>query len=114
EERLLEQGRSYVVGRARYDSNPRGVLIGEERGLLKLLFAVPGRHVLGVHIIGEQACELIAPGLIALMMGAIIDTFIDACFNYPTLADLYKYAAYDALGRLDHGETSGASPEGGG
>lgn len=108
EEQLREQGRSYVVGRARYDSNPRGVLIGEERGLLKLLFSVPGRRLVGVHIIGEQACELIAPGNIALMMGATTETFIDACFNYPTLSDMYKYAAYDALGRLDRGEYGGA------
>lgn len=113
EERLRERGRSYVVGRARYDSNPRGVLIGEDRGLLKLLFSVPERRLLGVHIVGEQACELIAPGLIALTLGATTDTFIDACFNYPTLSDMYKYAAYDALGRVDRGEISGPPPPGG-
>lgn len=106
------RARSYVVGRARYDSNPRGVLIGDDGGLLKLLFSVPERRLLGVHIVGEQASELIAPGLIALTMGATTDTFIDACFNYPTLSDMYKYAAYDALGRLDRGETWGALPRG--
>ena len=110
EERLRGRGRPYVVGRARYDGNPRGILIGEDRGLLKLLFSVPERRLLGVHIVGEQACELIAPGLIALAMGATTDTFIDACFNYPTLSDMYKYAAYDALGRLDRGEIGSAPP----
>jgi NAD(P) transhydrogenase len=114
EERLREQGLPYVVGRARYDSNPRGVLIGEDRGLVKLLFSVPSRRLLGVHIVGEQACELVAPGVIGLTIGATIETFIDACFNYPTLSDMYKYAAYDALGHLDRGETGDAPPRGDG
>lgn len=103
EESLRQKKRAYVVGRCRYDHNPRGTLIGERWGLLKLLFSVPEDQLLGVHVIGEDACELIASGLVGMTMGARSDTFIDTCFNYPSLSDMYKYAAYDAMGNLQRG-----------
>jgi len=103
EERLRAQQRPYVVGRCRYDHNPRGALIGEPWGLLKLLFSVPDEQLLGVHVIGENACELIASGLVGITMGATTSTFVDTCFNYPSLSDMYKYAAYDAMGNLQRG-----------
>ena len=103
EESLRQQKRSYVVGRSRYHHNPRGTLIGERWGLLKLLFSVPEDRLLGVHVIGENACELIASGLVGMTMGATSGTFIDTCFNYPSLSDMYKYAAYDAMGNLQRG-----------
>ncbi len=104
EQGLRAQGVAHVVGRWRYDANPRGMLIGERWGLLKLLFSWPDEKLLGVHVIGDNACELIAAGLVAMTLGATCSTFIDTCFNYPSLSDLYKYAAYDAMGRIDRGE----------
>lgn len=108
EQALRAKGIAHVVGRARYDANPRGVLIGERWGLLKLLFSWPEEKLLGVHVIGDDACELIAAGLVAMTLGATCSTFIETCFNYPTLSDLYKYAAYDAMGRVRRGEVYGA------
>ena len=104
EQGLRAKGVAHVVGRWRYDANPRGVLIGERWGLLKLLFSWPDERLLGVHVIGENACELIAAGLVAMTLGATCSTFIETCFNYPSLSDLYKYAAYDAMGRVRGGD----------
>jgi NAD(P) transhydrogenase len=100
EQGLRAKGVAHVVGRCRYDANPRGMLIGEGRGLLKLLFSLPDEKLRGVHVIGENACELIGIGLVAMTLDGTASTFIDTCFNYPTLTDLYKYAAYDATGRI--------------
>ena len=104
EQGLRAKGVAHVVGRSRYDANPRGMLIGERWGLLKLLFSVPDEKLLGVHLIGDNACELIGIGLVAMTLGATCSTLVDTCFNYPTLSDLYKYATYDAMGRVDRGE----------
>lgn len=100
EESLQKKGIPYVVGRAHYSKNSRGVLMGETEGLLKLIFSIPEHRLIGVHIIGEQACELISPGMIALTMGANFNTFMDTCFNFPSLADMYKYATYDAMNNV--------------
>ena len=108
EQGLRAKGVAHVVGRWRYDANPRGVLIGERWGLLKLLFSWPEEKLLGVHVIGDNACELIAAGLVAMTLGATCSTFIDTCFNYPSLSDLYKYAAYDAMGRVRRGDVYGS------
>ena len=99
EEQLVEQKVPYVVGRASYTANARGQIIGDNDGFLKLLFRASDMKLLGVHVIGEQATELVHVGLTALLMGADSDLFINSCYNYPTLSDLYKYATYDALGR---------------
>jgi NAD(P) transhydrogenase len=104
EQGLRAKGMAHVVGRWRYDANPRGMLIGERWGLLKLLFSLPDERLRGVHVIGDNACELIGIGLVGMTLGATCSTFIDTCFNYPTLSDLYKYAAYDAMTRLDRGD----------
>ena len=109
EQELRAKGVAHVVGRWRYDANPRGVLIGERWGLLKLLFSWPEEKLLGVHMIGDNACELIAAGLVGMTLGATCSTFIETCFNYPSLSDLYKYAAYDAMGRMRRGEVYGGS-----
>jgi NAD(P) transhydrogenase len=100
EDQLRRQGVSYEVGRARFEHNARGHIIGEKDGLLKLLFEVPSRRILGVHIIGERATELVHIGQMAMAAGAAIDLFIDSVFNFPTLSEAYKYAAYDGLGNL--------------
>ena len=77
------------------------MIIGDADGLLKPLFSRDGRaRLLGVHVIGEQATELVHIGLTALMMEAGAELFIKTCYNYPTLGELYKYATYDALGRM--------------
>lgn len=94
---LREKGVDVVVGRARYADLPRGEIIGEQNGFLKLVFRRDDMRLMGVHVIGEQATELVHIGLIALLAEADAELFNRACFNYPTLGDLYKYAAYDAL-----------------
>jgi len=104
EEQCLSEGIDYVVGRASYSQNARGMITGDHDGFLKLLFKFNDdlrspMKLLGVHVIGETATELIHTGLSALMMGASSDLFINTCFNYPTLTELYKYATYDAMGR---------------
>jgi NAD(P) transhydrogenase len=98
ERELQAAGVRYVVGRAEFSANARGAIIGERGGLLKLLFTEPDLELVGVHLVGEQATELVHIGLTALMLGATADVFIQTCFNHPTLAEVYKYAAYDALG----------------
>jgi NAD(P) transhydrogenase len=104
EEGLKEKGVAYVAGRAHFKDNARGRIIGEEHGLLKLLFAREDMKLLGVHVLGETATELVHQGLLALLAGAKAELFIDACFNYPTLSEAYKYATYDALGARARGE----------
>jgi len=99
EESLQAKGIDYVVGKAIYGQNARGMIIGDSEGFLKLLFRREDMLLLGVHIIGEIASELIHVGLTALLMGATSELFIRTCYNYPTLSDLYKYATYDAMGR---------------
>lgn len=94
---LKEKQIPYLVGRARYSDIPRGDIIGDNVGFLKLLFHRDDLRLLGVHVMGEHATEVVHIGLIAMMTGAGADLFNQACFNYPTLGDLYKYAAYDAL-----------------
>ncbi len=99
EEGLNAKGIPYVVGKATYDSNARGQIIGDRYGFLKLLFGRDDMKLLGVHVIGEGATELIHVGLTALLLKQGAGLFIETCYNYPTLTELYKYAAYDALGR---------------
>ena len=98
EESLQKKGVPYVAGRARYAANARGQIIGDEDGFLKLLFHADDMKLLGVHVIGEQAAEIVHVGLTALIMAAGADLFIHTCFNYPTLTEVYKYATYDAMG----------------
>jgi NAD(P) transhydrogenase len=97
EESLKAKGIACVVGRARYADNPRGQIIGDEAGLLKLIFARDDMRLLGVHVVGEQATELVHIGLVAMMSGSGAELFNRTCFNYPTLGDLYKLATYEAM-----------------
>ena len=98
---LVRDGVDFVAGRARYADIPRGEIIGDRSGFLKLLFRREDMRLLGVHIMGEQATELVHVGLMALLMDGDAELFNRACFNYPTLGDLYKYAAYDAIARRE-------------
>ena len=100
EESCKEKKLDYIVGRARYANNARGHIMGDTTGLLKLIFARADKKLLGVHMIGESATELIHIGMMVLDNGLTIDEFIQQVFNYPTLSEMYKYAAYDGLGNL--------------
>ena len=94
---LREKKIPFVIGRARYADIPRGGIIGDETGFLKLLFHQDDLRLLGVHVLGEHATEIVHIGLFAMMADATAELFSRGCFNYPTLGDLYKYAAYDAM-----------------
>ena len=100
EESCKEKKIDYVVGRALYSNNARGHIAGDTTGMLKLIFARDDKKLLGVSMIGENATELIHIGLTVLDKGLTIDEFIEQVFNYPTLSETYKYAAYDGLGNL--------------
>lgn len=108
EETLEAKKTPYVVGHAHFKDNARGKIIGEDYGLLKLIYGVPDMKLLGVHVLGEGATELVHVGLAAMLQNATADLFIRMCFNYPTLSETYKYATYDALGnaaKLHKGQT---------
>ena len=100
EEELTEAAISYEIGKARYKEIARGQILGDVTGLLKLIFHSETRQLLGVHIIGEGASELIHIGQAVLSFGGKIDYFVDTVFNYPTLAECYKVAAFDGINRL--------------
>jgi NAD(P) transhydrogenase len=88
------------VGRAHYGNNARGHITGDTSGLLKIIFSPEDKKLLGLSIIGESATELVHIGMMVLDNGLTINEFIDQVFNYPTLSEMYKYAAYDGLGNL--------------
>jgi NAD(P) transhydrogenase len=97
EEDLKAKGIPYVVGRASYAHCARGEIIGDQTGFLKLLFHQDDMKLLGVHVIGEQASEVVHVGVIAMLAEATGELFNRSCFNFPTLGDLYKSATYDAF-----------------
>ncbi len=100
EEQAEEKKLSFVVGRAFYRDNARGKIVGDKDGVLKLVVEKGTKKLLGCHCIGERASELVHIGQVVIMAGGTIDVFIEMVFNYPTLSELFKYAAYDALGNL--------------
>ena len=100
EEELTQQNVPYEVGKANYREIARGQILGNDIGMLKLLFHRDTRELLGVHIIGESASELVHIGQAVLAFGGKIDYFISNVFNYPTLAEGYKNAAFDGINRL--------------
>jgi NAD(P) transhydrogenase len=100
EDDARKKGMDVEIGRAYYRDNARGQIVNDQEGLLKLVFDAKTRKLLGVHILGERATELVHVGQAVMTFGGTIDYFIDSVFNYPTLSEVYKYAAYDGLGRL--------------
>ncbi len=100
EEQLTDEDVPYEVGMAYYREVARGQIRGDTTGRLKLIFHRDTRKVLGVHIIGEGAAELVHVGQAVIILGGTVDYFIDTVFNYPTLAECYKVAAFNGLGRL--------------
>ncbi|MGH6900875.1 MAG: FAD-dependent oxidoreductase [Geminicoccaceae bacterium] len=107
EDSAQRRGIPHVVGRARYRHNARGGIIGDDAGFLKLIYAADDMRLIGAHMLGEQSIELIDIGLLAIQMNATFQAFIDACFNFPSLAELYKYATYDAMKRKQQGHVQG-------
>jgi NAD(P) transhydrogenase len=100
EEQLTDEDVPYEVGMAYYREVARGQIRGDTTGRLKLIFHRETRKVLGVHIIGEGATELVHIGQAVMTLDGTVDYFIDAVFNYPTLAECYKVAAFNGLGRM--------------
>ncbi len=100
EESAREKGIDFAVGRAHYRDNARGKITGDLEGITKIVVDAPSRRLLGVHVIGERATELVHVGQSVIQLRGTIDVFIDMVFNYPSLAESYKYAAYDCLGAL--------------
>jgi NAD(P) transhydrogenase len=101
EETLTDKSIPYEIGRAAYREVPRGHIIGDLSGILKLIFHRETRELLGVHIVGDGAVELVHIGQAVLSMKGTIDYFVDTVFNYPTLAECYKNAALDGINRLE-------------
>ena len=100
EDELTAAGIAYEIGKANYREISRGQIIGDRTGLLKIIFSPESRQLLGVHIMGEGASELIHIGQVLMAHNGKIDYFDDAVFNFPTLAECYKTAALDGLNRL--------------
>ncbi len=100
EEQLTEEDVPYEVGVAYYREIARGQIRGDTTGRLKIIFHRENREILGVHIIGEGASELVHIGQAVMSLGGKIDYFIDTVFNYPTLAECYKAAAFNGINRL--------------
>lgn len=101
EEQLTDEDVPYEVGMAYYREVARGQIRGDTTGRLKLIFHRDTRKILGVHIIGEGASELVHIGQAVMALDGTINYFIDAVFNYPTLAECYKVAAFNGIGRLN-------------
>jgi NAD(P) transhydrogenase len=101
EEQARAAGINYEVGRTSFGTNAKARISGFPEGLVKLVFRVPDKVLLGVHIVGEVASELVHIGQFVMHEGGTIDRFIDATFAVPTRSEAYKYAAYDGLMRLE-------------
>ena len=100
EEEARSGGREIVVGRAHYRDNPRGRMLGDDQGLMKCVFDRRTRALLGVSVVGEDATELVHFGQLAIQSGHGMQHLVEMCLNYPTLTELYKTAAFDALAAL--------------
>jgi NAD(P) transhydrogenase len=100
EQQLTQERVPYEVGLARFGEIARGQIAGDQTGMLKLLFHRESRELLGVHVIGEAATEIVHIGQAVMALGGTIDYFRDAVFNFPTMAECYKVAALDGLNKL--------------
>jgi NAD(P) transhydrogenase len=97
EEAASEQHIDHAVGRARFAANTRAAISGATDGMLKLVFERSSLALLGVHVVGDAATELVHLGQAVIHFGGTIEYFVDSTFNVPTLSEAYKYAAYDGL-----------------
>lgn len=101
EQQCQKEGIPYVTGTEKYGRHGRGQIIGDTEGMVKLIINAIDGKLLGVHVMGEIASELAHIGMAVMQFDGDIEYFISTCFNYPTLSDVYKYAAYVALGKLN-------------
>jgi NAD(P) transhydrogenase len=102
EQQLTEEGIPYEAGIASYKELARGQLLGDESGMLKMLIHQDTHHILGVHILGTDATEIIHIGQAVMALGGTAEFFIHNVFNFPTLSEAYKVAAYNGLNKLRH------------
>lgn len=100
ERELTRDGVPYETGISRFEELAKGQIAGDTSGMLKLIFHPDTRKLLGVHVLGESAAEIVHIGQAVLSFGGSIDYFRDAVFNYPTFAEAYKVAAFDGLNKL--------------
>ena len=100
EQDATARGIDVVVGRAMFRDNARGAIIGDRDGMTKLVFDRATRRLIGCHCVGERASELVHVGHAVMTLHGTVETFIEMVFNYPSLSETYKYAAYDALAKL--------------
>jgi NAD(P) transhydrogenase len=100
EEQLTDEDVPYEVGVAYYRETARGQIRGDTTGRLKLIFHRETREILGVHIIGEEASELLHIGQAVMILKGTVDYFVQTVFNYPTLAECYKQAAFNGINKL--------------
>jgi NAD(P) transhydrogenase len=100
EEQLTDEDVPYEVGVAYYRETARGQIRGDTTGRLKIIFHRETREILGVHIIGEDAAELLHIGQAVMALKGKVDYFVETVFNYPTLAECYKAAAFNGINRL--------------
>ena len=99
EEQLQQSGVPYGVGTAEFSALVRGQILGDQIGMLKLLFDLDRHYLLGVHVIGTSAAEILHIGHMAMLLGGTMEFLRDAVFNFPTMAEAYKAAAADGLRR---------------
>jgi NAD(P) transhydrogenase len=104
EDEAMRRGIHAVIGRARFADNVRGQIVGDRDGMVKLVFDRATRKLIGCHVIGERASELVHVGQAVITLDGTVETFIEMVFNHPTLGETFKYAAYDALGTLGPAE----------
>ena len=97
---MRERGIPYECGVARFWESSRGHIMGLNAGMMKLIFSLKTRKLLGAHIVGEGATELIHIGQAVLNLDGTLEYFVENTFNYPTLAEAYKIAALDAWNRM--------------
>ena len=112
EEEVKERGIPYECGIARFRETSRGHIMGLDSGLLKMIFSLKTRRLLGVHIIGEGATELVHIGQAVLNLKGTVEYFVENTFNYPTLAECYKVAALDGVNRARSASGGPSSPSG--
>lgn len=100
EDEARAKGIAAEIGKASFRTNPRGQIIGDTEGFVKLVFRADDKLLIGASVVGEGACELIHVPAAVIHFNGNLEYFIEAVFNYPTLGDAFKYAAYDGLQRL--------------
>ena len=100
EEELKKKGIPFEVGKASYGEVARGYIRGDHHGMLKMLVCKESHQILGIHIVGDDACNLIHIGQVFMMQNAHVQDFIEMIFNYPTLAEAYRIAAFNALNKI--------------